>query len=92
MYIKYAMKVIQSCLTLWNPMDCSLPGSSFHGILQARVLQWVSIFLLQKNAINDIKNTLEGTKSRIMEGEVRISEVEDRMVEIKELERENTMN
>ena len=73
-------------------MDCSLPGSSFHGILQARVLQWVSIFLLQKNAINDIKNTLDGTKSRIMEGEVRISEVEDRMVEIKELERENKMN
>ena len=73
-------------------MDCSLPGSSFHGILQARVLQWVSIFLLQKNAINDIKNTLDGTKSRIMEGEVRISEVEDRMVERKELERENKMN
>ena len=73
-------------------MDCSLPGSSFHGILQARVLQWVSIFLLQKNAITDIKNTLDGTKSRIMEGEVRISEVEDRMVERKELERENKMN
>ena len=68
-------------------MDCSLPGSSFHGILKARVLQWVAIFLLQKNAINDIKNTLEGTKSRIMEGEVRISEVEDRMVEINGSER-----
>ena len=73
-------------------MDCSLPGSSFHGILKARVLQWVAIFLIQKNAINDIKNTLEGTKSRIMEGEVRISEVEDRMVEIKELDREKKMN
>ena len=40
------------------------------------------------NAINDIKNTLEGTKSRIMEGEDRISEVEDRMVEINEAERQ----
>ena len=39
------------------------------------------------NAINEIKNTLEGTKSRIMETEVRISEVEDQMVEINEAER-----
>ena len=35
--------VAQSCLTLSNPMDCSLPGSSVHGIFQARVLEWVSI-------------------------------------------------
>ena len=40
------------------------------------------------NAINEIKNTLEGTNSRIMEAEDRISEVEDRMVEINETERE----
>ena len=33
----------QSCLTLFNPMDCSLPGSSIHGILQARILEWVAI-------------------------------------------------
>ena len=39
------------------------------------------------NAINDIKNTLEGTNSRIMQAEDRISEVEDRMVEINESER-----
>ena len=39
------------------------------------------------NAINEIKNTLEGTNSRIMEAEDRISEVEDRMVEINEAER-----
>ena len=39
------------------------------------------------NAINEIKNTLEGTNSRIMEAEDRISEVEDRMVEINETER-----
>ena len=31
------------CLTLCDPMDCSLPGSSLHGILQARVLEWVAI-------------------------------------------------
>ena len=40
------------------------------------------------NAINEIKNTLEGTNSRIMEAEDRISEVEDRMVEINEAEGE----
>ena len=33
----------QSCLTLRNPMDCSLPGSSVHGIFQARILEWVAI-------------------------------------------------
>ena len=36
-------EVTQSCLTLCNPMDCSLPGSSLHGILQARILEWVAI-------------------------------------------------
>ena len=35
--------VTRSCLTLCDPMDCSLPGSSVHGILQARILEWVSI-------------------------------------------------
>ena len=43
------------------------------------------------NAINDIKNTLEGTNSRIMEAEDRISEVEDRMVEINEAERKKEL-
>ena len=42
---------------------------------------------VMNNAINDIKNTLEGTNSRIKEAENRISEVEDRMVEINETER-----
>ena len=36
-------KSLQSCPTLWDPMDCSLPGSSIHGIFQARVLEWVAI-------------------------------------------------
>ena len=35
-------KLLQSCLTLWDPMDCSLPGSSVHGVLQARILDWVA--------------------------------------------------
>ena len=36
-------KSIESCLTLCNPMECSLPGSSVHGILQAGILGWVAI-------------------------------------------------
>ena len=36
-------EVIQSCPTLCNPMDCSLPGSSFDGIFQARILEWLAI-------------------------------------------------
>ena len=39
------MLVTQSCLTLCNPMDCSLEGSSVHGIFQARILEWVAIAL-----------------------------------------------
>ena len=36
-------EVGQLCLTLCDPMDCGLPGSSIHGILQARLLEWVAI-------------------------------------------------
>ena len=36
-------EVAQSCPTLCGPMDCSPPGSSVHGILQARALEWVSV-------------------------------------------------
>ena len=36
-------KSLQSCLTLCDPVDCSPPGSSVHGILQARILEWVAI-------------------------------------------------
>ena len=43
------------------------------------------------NVINEIKNTLEGTNSRIMEAKYRISEVEDRMVEINETERKKEL-
>ena len=38
-----AAKSLQSCLTLCDPIDCSLPGSSVPGILQARILEWAVI-------------------------------------------------
>ena len=43
MKVKSESKVVQSCLTLSDPMDRSLPGSSIHGIFQARVLEWCAI-------------------------------------------------
>ena len=41
--VKSESEVAQLCLTFCDPMDCSLPGSSAHGIFQARVLEWVAI-------------------------------------------------
>ena len=41
--MKVKALVAQLCLTLCDPMDCSPPGSSVHGILQARILAWVAI-------------------------------------------------
>ena len=43
MKMKSESEVAQSCPTLHDPMDCSLPGSSIHGIFQARVLEWGAI-------------------------------------------------
>ncbi|CAN0054593.1 unnamed protein product [Rangifer tarandus platyrhynchus] len=43
MTVPSKVKVAQSCLILYNHMDCSLPGSSVHEILQARILEWVAI-------------------------------------------------
>ena len=55
---KSESEVAQSCLTLSDPMDCSLPGSSIHGIFQARVLEWgaiaFSVYLNNKYQIMNI--------------------------------------
>ena len=42
-------EVVQSCLTLCDPLDCSLPGSSVHGILQARILKWIAISFFRES-------------------------------------------
>ena len=52
MKVKSESEVAQSCLTLSDPMDGSPPGSSIHGIFQARVLEWVAI------AFSEIYDTL----------------------------------
>ena len=49
MQVKSESEVAQSCPTLSDPMDCSPPGSSIHGIFQARVLEWGAIEILVKS-------------------------------------------
>ena len=47
--MKSESEVAQLCPTLHDPMDCSLPGSSVHGIFQARVLEWVAVAFSPNN-------------------------------------------
>ena len=55
MKVKSESEVAQSCLTLSDPVDCSLPGSFIHGIFQARILEWGAIAFLEKLASNTQK-------------------------------------
>ena len=56
MKVKSESEVAQSCPTLSDPMDCSLPGFSAHGIFQARVLEWVAIAFSTRTLYINIKN------------------------------------
>ena len=49
MEVKSESEVAQSCPNLSDPMDCSLPGSSVHGIFQAKVLEWGAIAFSELN-------------------------------------------
>ena len=55
MKVKSESEVAKSCLTLSDPMDCSLPGSSVHGIFQARVLEWGAIAFSNFYALGSLK-------------------------------------
>ena len=55
MKVKSESDVTQSCPTLSDPMDCSLPGCSVHGIFQARVLEWVAIAFSTQKYYSSIK-------------------------------------
>ena len=50
LWIKKWSEVTQSCPTLCDPVDCSPPGSSIHGILQARILEWVAISFFRRSS------------------------------------------
>ena len=55
---KSEREVAQSCPTLSDPMDCNPPGSSIHGIFQARVLEWGAIAFSQWNTTQPLKNEI----------------------------------
>ena len=66
--------VAQSCPTLSDPMDCSLPGSSIHGIFQARVLEWGAIAFSE--CVSEPKWTRGRNKGRGVAAQHRISKPE----------------
>ena len=57
MKVKSESEVAQSCPTLRDAIDCSLPGSSIHGIFQARVLEWGAIAFSVLKILNCFKNS-----------------------------------
>ena len=60
MKVKSESEVAQSCPTPSNPMDCTLPGSSVHGIFQARVLEWVYIiYLINEDLLYSTGNSIQ---------------------------------
>ena len=69
MKVKSESEVAQSCPTLCDPMDYSPPGSSVHGILQARVLEWGAITSLNytyKNMVRILLRTVVGVSQRVL--------------------------
>ena len=59
-YAATAAKSLQSCPTLCDPMDCSPPGSSVHGIFQARVLVWGAIAFANAKPMGHCKSNAKG--------------------------------
>ena len=60
MKVKRESEVAQSCPTLSDPMDCSLPGASVHGIFQASVLEWGAIAFSESHTSNsEIQKKIE---------------------------------
>ena len=60
---------VKSCPTLCDPVDCSLPGSSVHGILQARILEWVAITFSRGSS-----RTRDWTGSPALQADASLSE------------------
>ena len=64
-------KSLQSCPTLRDSMDCSLPGSSIHGISQARVLEWVAIAFSKESRMAVAKRQGREKPAKIEQRKVR---------------------
>ena len=70
MKVKSESEVTQSCPTPRDPMDCSLPGSSIHGIFQARVLEWVAIAFSNLDSILKSRDITLPTKVHLVKAMV----------------------
>ena len=66
MKVKSESQVDQSCPTLSDHMDCSPPGSSIHGIFQARVLEWGAIALTRRTFVGKVVSLLFNMLSRLV--------------------------
>ena len=66
MKVKSKSEVAQSCPTLSGLVDCSLPGSSIHGIFQARVLEWGAIAFSESNSWDAAKAILRKIRVKII--------------------------
>ena len=73
----------QSCLTLCHPTDCSLPGSSVHGIFQARILEWVAISFSRRSS-----QPRDWTQVSCIVGRCLNSQITDRFKNVKSLSME----
>ena len=74
MKVKSESEVAQSCLTLCDPMDCSPPGPSIHGIFQARVLEWGAIAFSGQLAYSQIKEPFVTYQNHRLSDEISIWE------------------
>ena len=86
--LKSESEVTQSCPTLSDPMDCSLPGSSTHGIFQARVLEWGAIayclFLLlsQSQKQQEMGGGAGCVQWEVERGQTRVSQIQESSLQI----------
>ena len=82
MKVKIESEVAQSCPTFRDPMDCCLPGSSVHGIFQARVLEWGAIALtLMAVSEEELKSLLMKVKKESEKFGLKLNIQKTKMVE-----------
>ena len=75
MKVKSESEITQSCPTLSDPMDCSLPGSSVHGIFQARVLEWGAVAFSGINSRSDLSSSVDPTQADTKLNDLNIKSV-----------------
>ena len=78
MKVKSKSEVAQSCLTLRDTTDCSLPGSAIHGNFQARILEWVAIaFSVIRVYLRTVKNVSDDFFVKTTEGLRKMTTTEE---------------